>query len=88
MKKIVFIIFLILLGCRQLPLEPYEEELVVYTYLCPNIPRQKVIVDRTYRLNEIMPDTPHVSGVVCKLYYSDTVITLLEGDKFYFTPPG
>ena len=68
---------LILLSCRGMePESKYEEKLVVYSILNPDLPQQFVIVDRTYEINEEIEDTTGLSGCKVKIWKEGTEDTV------------
>lgn len=83
----ILIVFII--GCRE-PEESYEENLCVYSYLCPNLDYQTVYVDKVYKMEEVVPkDTLAISGANCIIYkFGGDTITLIEKKPgIYTTPP-
>ena len=89
MKKRFIIILLLLYGCREGPNEQYKENLVVFSFLCPNIAEQVVYVDRTYTFDEVA-DTTGVSGATCKLQDSSGTTIFSERNNVgsYFSLSG
>jgi hypothetical protein len=69
MKKHLILLILLVLSCRGIDQEsPYEEKLVVYSILNPAFPKQFVIVDKTYKVNEEIPETTGLSGCELKVW--------------------
>lgn len=86
MKQYLFLLFFII-GCRNQQ-EEYEENLCVYSYLCPNLAQQTVYVDKVYKMTEIIPkDTFAISGANCIIYNDDTVHLYEKFQGVYVSPP-
>lgn len=81
--KRFFIILLCFWGCRDNFNEVYEENIVVYSFLCPNCDYQEIFVDKTFTFDEVA-DTIGISGASCRLWRQN-------GDTVSFhevNPPG
>lgn len=77
MKKNLLTLLFVCLSCRGVDDgSHYKEKLVVYSLLNPALPKQFVIVDKTYRLNEEIPETTGLSGCGVKIWKEGNLDTV------------
>lgn len=89
MKKLFILTLLLLCGCKTKYNEQYKENLVVFSFLCPNVSQQVIYVSKTYTFDEVA-DTTGISGATCKVQDSSGTTIFSEGSNLgsYLSPSG
>lgn len=82
-KLILFVVLLFALGCDRTPVEDYKTRLNIFTIINPKSPRQTVMVDQTYKMDEA--SSKGVNDAIVILRLKNISDTLTFSDSLYLS---